>query len=151
MPDEAAADYIQNRQAAKPATATEPTTGATVIDSKMQCAQPCSLQLRPRKAYNKPQLPCRQLVTTSRLETLHHPQQTAAITCTYAPCIKTQNPDLSSCCPMLCIAGEGQQQPRMSHQPGSAKSMSSMGQLEPGSLTAVQKPHSRKDQVMLKV
>jgi hypothetical protein len=27
MPDEAAADYIQNKQAAKPATATEPTTG----------------------------------------------------------------------------------------------------------------------------
>lgn len=50
-----------------------------------------------------------------------------------------------------CCAGEGQQAPRMSHQPGSAKSMSSMGQLEQGSMTAAQRPHSRKDQVMLKV
>jgi hypothetical protein len=72
----------------------------------------------------------------------------------YAPQIlftlRTSTAYLSSG-PIPDVAGEGPQQPRMSHQPGSAKSMSSMGQLEPGSMAAAQKPQSRKDQVMLKV
>lgn len=44
MPDEAAADYIQNRQGAKPATAKEPTTGVMVRHNMMQWAQACGLQ-----------------------------------------------------------------------------------------------------------
>lgn len=48
------------------------------------------------------------------------------------------------------LAREGQQQPRVTH-PGSAKSMSSMGALDPATMSALQSPRNRRDQVTLKV